>query len=256
MSSHRSTPPPPKPRHHSVTPPAVPRDRRTDAAFAAGVVIALAVLAWVVITMQQLSHDLSTSNSARDALAHQVQQLGASPVAGPPGSRGKPGATVTGPSGPPGSPGEQGEPGAAASPEPGPTGPTGPAGSPGADSTVPGPEGSPGVAGAQGVPGPAGPAGQDGKDGTDGKDGSNGSPPAGWTYTDPAGQSYTCSPVDAFDPSSPRYTCAPDAATPPRRLPTEAACSGSGCSPPRPRTGACDATMPLSSFGRAGALSS
>lgn len=205
MSSHRRGP-------QTVE---LPGRRRTDALFAAGVIAAVGVLAWIVITMQEMSHDLSTSNAARDALAHQVQQLGASPVAGPPGSRGEPGPTAVGPSGPagaPGSPGEKGSPGAAASPEPGPTGPSGPAGSPGADSTVPGPEGSPGVAGVQGDPGPAGPAG---KDGTDGKNGTAGQPPAGWTYTDPAGIEYTCAPVDDFDASAPRYTCTVVTTTPP-----------------------------------------
>lgn len=208
MSSHRRVPDPGE----------LPGHKRADALFAAGVIAGVGVLAWIVITMQGLSHDLSTSNAARDALAHQVQQLGASPVAGPPGSRGEPGPSAVGPSGPAGSPGERGEPGspgAAASPEPGPTGPAGPAGSPGADSTIPGPEGSPGIAGVQGDPGPAGPAGQDGKDGTDGKDGANGSPPAGWTYTDPAGIQYSCVPVDGFDPSAPQYACSPQAATPP-----------------------------------------
>ncbi len=145
------------------------------------------------------------------ALRAQVQSKGGTPVAPDPSKAiaNLPDRTEV-PVPIPGPPGPKGDPGPSASP-----GATGPAGSPGANSTVPGPEGSPGVAGTQGDPGPAGPAGQDGKDGTDGKDGSNGSPPAGWTYTDPAGIEYSCSPVDGFDPSSPQYACSPQAATPP-----------------------------------------
>lgn len=225
MSSHRRNPDPIE----------VPGRRRTDVYFAAGVIVAVGVLAWVVITLQGLSHDLSTSNAARDALARQVQGLGASPVAGPPGSRGEPGPTAVGPSGPAGSPGEpgaKGSSGAAAPPEPGPTGPSGSAGSPGADSTVPGPQGVQGVPGADStVPGPKGDqgdpgvAGQAGKDGTDGRDGS---PPAGWTWTDPAGQSYTCSPVDGFDQSAPRYACTADTTAPSGGSPTSSGLLGLG----------------------------
>lgn len=189
---------------------------RDDARYAALAMVAVGLFAWLIIWVQGLSNDLSQANAARDALARQVQGLGASPVAGPPGSRGEPGPAVTGPSGPPG---PQGSPGAAASPVPGATGPAGPKGSPGAA----GPSGSPGPAGAdgqsiQGEPGPAGPQGDPGPAGAagaDGKDGANGSPPAGWTYTDPSGVAYTCSPVGDFDPSAPRYTCTPDATASP-----------------------------------------
>jgi hypothetical protein len=48
------------------------------------------------LTVQQLASDLRAANQARDALATQVQRLGATPVAGPPGSRGKEGRSVTG----------------------------------------------------------------------------------------------------------------------------------------------------------------
>jgi hypothetical protein len=145
--------------------------RRADLWFALGVVLALAVLTWLVITMQQLSHDLRNANQARDLLAAQVQKLGAKPVAGPPGSRGEPGKSVVGPQGPKGDPGE-----------PGPSGPPGPSGSPGkkgknGSTGSSGSNGEPGAAGAtgaagpagpqgpQGPPGPQGPAGEDGKDG-------------------------------------------------------------------------------------------
>lgn len=154
--------------------------RRADLWFALCAVLALLLLAWVVITMQQLSHDLRSANDARDALARQVQQLGAKPVAGPPGSRGAPGESVAGPRG---LKGDKGDPG-----DPGPSGPPGPSGSPGKNGEdgsngTDGATGEPGTAGAtgpagpagpqgsQGEPGPAGPQGDAGADGADGKDG-------------------------------------------------------------------------------------
>jgi hypothetical protein len=55
------------------------------------------------------------------------------------------------------------------------------------------------VAGSPGPSGPSGPAGQDGASGQPG------SPPAGWSYTDPSGVTYTCVPDDATP--APNYTC-------------------------------------------------
>lgn len=112
---------------------------RGDLLAVAGALVVGVLLAWVVISVQALAHDLDTSNRARDALAAQVQQLGASPVAGPPGSRGDPGGS--GQQGQPGQPGAAGRPGA-----PGARGPSGPAG----------PRGIPGTAGKTGAPGAAG----------------------------------------------------------------------------------------------------
>lgn len=193
--------------------------RRADVWFALGAVVALAILAWVVITMQQLGNDLRTANDARDALASQVQKLGGKPVAGPPGSRGEPGETVVGPSGSPGPtgpPGPSGQPAPTLTPSPGASGASGEPGKPGADSTVAGPVGPSGQPGADStIPGPAGPAGPagqdgaDGQDGTDGRDGADGKPPASWTFTY-LGVTYTCRPVDDFDESDPRYDCEPD----------------------------------------------
>jgi hypothetical protein len=182
------------------------RWRRGDVLAMASAVVLGAAIAWILLSVQGLQHDLRTSNEARDALARQVQSLGEKPVAGPPGSRGEPGKAVVGargPAGPAGPPGASGKPGPTITPSPGPTGPTGPAGPtgpPGADSTIPGPTG------------PAGPAGQDatgapGQDGQDGTDGADGSPPAEWTYTDQDGREYQCVPVDDFDPGAPRYRC-------------------------------------------------
>lgn len=199
--------------------PIGPSKRRADIAFIAGVVAALGVLAYIVITMQSLSHDLREANQARDQLATQVQHLGGTPVAGPPGSRGQPGkGGMPGPSGEPGSrgepgrggvgpPGPKGDPGMPAptiTPSPGPSGALGKDGRDGADSTIPGPPGSPGADST--IPGPPGSPGRDGRDGIDGKDGADGKAPDEWTFTY-QGVAYTCRPADGFNPDAPRYTC-------------------------------------------------
>lgn len=166
--------------------------RRADVWFALAAVACVAALAWVVITMQSLSHDLRTANDARDALASQVERLGGKPVAGPPGSRGE---SITGPRGPKGESGEPGKPGPSGSPgpegddgddgEPGSdgtdgVGETGPTGASGADGAAgpPGPAGEPGPAGPQGEQGPAGDNGADGRDGQNCPDGYSLQPPA------------------------------------------------------------------------------
>lgn len=193
--------------------PASVKERRRDAMFAVALVCGVAVLAWIVITMQALSHDLRTANGARDALASQVQKLGATPVAGPPGSRGEAGKSIVGPRGPRGSPGPSGPPGPSGSP--GKTGSPGASGSPG----VVGASGSPGVDGVNGSPGPAGVQGEPGPAGADGKDGADGQPPDGWTYTDPAGVTYDCERASNFDPSHPRYECTATSTPPPSDTP-------------------------------------
>ncbi|MFJ1700346.1 collagen-like protein [Streptomyces sp. NPDC088252] len=109
-------------------------------------------------------------------------------------------------------PGPKGDKGDAGTPGPAITGPPGTPGRPGQDAT-----GAPGVAGKDGVNGHDGAPGRDGasgKDGVNGKDGRNGQPPAGWTYTDPQGVQYACSPVTNFDPATPRYTCSAVSTTP------------------------------------------
>ncbi|MEU9442894.1 collagen-like protein [Streptomyces sp. NPDC048304] len=156
---------------------------RADLWFTLGVVLALSLLAWVVITMQQLSHDLRTANAARDALAVQVQKLGAKPVAGPPGSRGEPG--LVGPRGPKGDTGPAGPSGPEGSPgSPGPSGSPGKNGSNG-QAGANGTDGQPGAAGATGPAGPAGPQGPKGDTGPAGPQGEQG--PRG--EQGPAGQS-------------------------------------------------------------------
>ncbi|MFD3336068.1 collagen-like protein [Streptomyces sp. NPDC058700] len=125
---------------------------------------------------------------------------------------------IPGPKGDKGEKGDKGDPGQAA-PTPSP-GRTGLAGQPGRDG-LDGVDGADGQDGAPGVPGQDGIDGKDGKDGingidgkdgadgTPGRDGTDGRPPAGWTYTDPQGTTYTCTPAPGFDPAAPRYTCAP-----------------------------------------------
>lgn len=190
-------------------------ERRANAVHAARVVLALAVLAWVVITMRQMAHDLDTANAARDQLAQQVQHLGGTPVAGPPGSRGEPGDAgqpgATGPVGPSGPPGLEGPMGPAGSP--GATGPVGPAGAsatgaPGVDGAQ-GVQGDPGPAGPQGDPGPAGPQGPAGKDGADGKDGKDGQTcPDGYSLQPPADDpdALVCRKDSAPAPTTPTTT--------------------------------------------------
>ena len=183
-------------------------------------VVGLALAAFIALALHSVetaNHHLASGQQAQatvisrladglDTTRQQLQQHGVTPSAPPaqsivrgvpgvqgvPGLQGEPGPT--GPTGPAGAEGPAGRPGA-----------TGPEGPPGADSTIPGPAGSPGATGPTGAPGPAGPAG---KDGTDGRDGAPGQPPAGWTWTDPAGITYTCTPAAGFDPTQPRYTCA------------------------------------------------
>lgn len=152
-----------------------PRLPRAEWLIGATCVFALAFLGWLAVQVIALSHDLRSANDARDALAAQVESLGETPVAGPPGSRGEAGqAGLTGPRGPKGDPGEPGSPGPSGSPGKdgengsdgsdgvGEIGPSGAAGTPGAQ----GPQGEPGPAGPQGDPGPAGADGKDGQDGT------------------------------------------------------------------------------------------
>lgn len=152
--------------------------RRDPVALLLGGLLALLV-AYIWWQTSQLAHDLRTANEARDALASQVQQLGEKPVAGPPGSRGEPGAAVTGPPGPSGPPGPPGPQGVSATGRPGEDGKDGDAGAPGQPGasgqpgesgqdgkSVTGPAGPPGP---QGEPGPAGPQGEPGEDGRDGQ---------------------------------------------------------------------------------------
>ncbi|CAL9666468.1 hypothetical protein SUDANB145_07185 (plasmid) [Streptomyces sp. enrichment culture] len=180
------------------------RWRRGDVLVATAAVVVGGAFAWIVLSVQGLTHDLEVANEARDALAGQVQELGEQPVAGPPGSRGEPGESVTGPSAttwkspgeelgeqPVAGPGSRGEPGESVTGpsgppgdrgEPGATGPRGPSGSPGTDGDdgtdgsqgSDGADGEPGAAGPTGAAGPAGPAGPQGEPGPQGPQGEPG----------------------------------------------------------------------------------
>ncbi|WP_406418077.1 collagen-like protein [Streptomyces sp. NBC_01614] len=156
-------------------------------------VLALGMLTALALLVVDMSQDRRADRAVIDALTRQVQGLGATPVTGPPGSRGEPGDSVTGP---PGLDGDEGD--------PGPSGPPGPSGSPGQEgddgspgtpgaSGVPGAAGEPGAVGASGAAGPAGPpgpqgepgpAGPQGEAGADGKDGQT--CPEGYSLQAPA----------------------------------------------------------------------
>lgn len=141
------------------------RWRRGDAFAVIGAVVLGLILAGIFFSIRDLQHELVVANGARDALAQQVQDLGATPVGGKPGSRGD-----VGPSGPSGPPGPTGS--------PGPTGPTGKTGATGSSgkSGVNGVSatGSPGQNGADGADGAAGPAGPQGDPGPPGAQGEQG----------------------------------------------------------------------------------
>jgi hypothetical protein len=166
------------------------RWRRGDVLVVVGALALGAVLAWIVLSVQGVTHDLKEEREYNRALAQQVRDMGGKPIKGPPG---EPGKSVVGPSGKPGdagAPGEQGKAGPPGRPgeagedgtdgtdgvagEPGPVGATGPAGPAG----PPGPQGEPGPAGPQGAPG------ADGADGVDGEDGQ--SCPDGYSLQAPA----------------------------------------------------------------------
>lgn len=177
------------------------RPRRDPIALLLGGLLAILV-AFIWWQTSQLSQDLRNANAARDALASQVQRLGAKPIAGPPGSRGEPGEGIVGPQGPQG---PQGNPGPI-----GPIGPVGPSGTPGAAGiSVTGSPGQAGAPGADGksVVGPAGPQGEPGPAGADGRDGADGAD--GQTCPD----GYSLQPP-ADDPDA--LVCRRDGAPPPK----------------------------------------
>jgi hypothetical protein len=163
------------------------RGRRGDVWVVVGAVALGAVLAWIVLTIQGVTHDLHEEREYNRVLAQQVRDLGGKPIKGPPG---EPGASVTGPPGPRGKSGADGEPG-----DPGPSGSPGRSGKDGVDGTD-GAAGEPGSVGAtgpagppgpQGEPGPAGPQGEPGADGVDGADGRDGqSCPEGYSLQAPS----------------------------------------------------------------------
>jgi hypothetical protein len=143
----------------------VQRHRRDDAVFAVFAVLVLAGFVLLALWVHGLAQD-------RDALARQVQRLGGTPVAGPPGLRGEPGVGETGPSGAPGRDGRDGVDAPTVTPSPGPSGPRGVKGEPGVSVTGPsGPPGATGATGPQGVQGVQGAPGERGEKGDTGEAG-------------------------------------------------------------------------------------
>ncbi|MEU1787135.1 collagen-like protein [Streptomyces sparsogenes] len=116
------------------------------------------------------------------------------PIPGPKGDKGDPGkAGRNGSDGKTGKPGQDGS-----------------AGTPGKDG-APGADGQTGPVGPQGEPGPPGPEGPQGEKGDTGARGEQGPPPSGWTYTDPQGVTYECTPDGD---GSTHYTCQPNQPAP------------------------------------------
>ena len=186
-------------------------------------VLALALLGALAVLVVDLSRDLRLEQARSDALARQVEGLGATPVAGPRGSQGEPGVSVTGspgpigpagevgPSGAPGEDGKagaRGKPGASGAPGAvGATGPSGPAGSTG-------PVGPAGPQGVQGEPGATGPQGEQGVKGDTGERG-----PAGQSCED--GYSWQ---TPSYDPDA--RVCRRDGAPDPGESPSSSALPG------------------------------
>ncbi|WP_399559159.1 collagen-like protein (plasmid) [Streptomyces sp. NBC_00873] len=210
------------------------RWRGTAILFSIVALFGVAVILWARIdTADRKAKELATEADLRgnavSTLATDVRKLrtqlksdGKTPVAPDPTAavsnlpdRAAVPVPIPGPKGPKGDKGDPGEPGEPGQPGPTTTGKPGTPGKPGQDAT-----GAPGVAGKDGVNGQDGADGKDGADGADGADGRNGQPPAGWTYTDPQGVQYDCSPVADFDPAAPRYTCSA-AGTPSTPDPTQ-----------------------------------
>lgn len=189
------------------------RHRREDVKFAVLAVLTVAGFVLVALWVQGLAQD-------RDALARQVQELGGTPVAGPPGLRGEPGEPGVGATGPSGAPGRDGRDGAdgadgadapTLTPSPGPSGAAGKDGVDGTDGKAgePGPVGATGPAGPpgpQGEPGPAGPQGEPGEDGVDGVDGEDGQTcPEGYSLQAPSwdADALVCRKDGAPEPEQP-----------------------------------------------------
>lgn len=202
------------------------RWRRGDGMAVVGALLLGVVLAWIVLSVQAMGHDLRTERARGDALAAQVEGLGATPVVGPSGSQGEPGASVTGPAGLPGVTGPSGAPGPSGSP-----GADGRTGSPG----VAGASGSPGVPGSAGATGPAGPAGPVGPQGIPGVQGEPGvagpqgeqGPKGDTGDRGPAGAS--CEPgfswqTPAYDPDA--RVCRRDSAPDPPESPSPSLAAG------------------------------
>lgn len=200
------------------------RPTRTTVAVGSVYLLVVVLLALVLSTLLRLTAEVAGTRDEvqvraeqRDSLAEDVRtlrqqllELGQSPAVdevavterlvdmpGPRGEDGRPGAP--GAAGAPGSPGLAGPPG-----PPGPEGGTGKGGPPGEPGPA-GARGEPGPAGPPGATGPAGPAGEPGPRGPEGPEGGPGPAPAGFTFTDQAGRTHTCTDPDGDG----HYQCEP-----------------------------------------------
>lgn len=229
------------------------RWRPTATLFAIIALFGIAAILWarqetVDREAQQLAAEADLRGNAVSTLATDVRKLraqitadGKTPVAPDPSNavddlpdRAEVPVPIPGPQGEKGDKGDKGDPGKPAptiTPEPGASGRPGRDGEPGPAGPT-GPSGQPGRAGVDGADGADG---QDGRDGTDGQDGKNGQPPAGWTYTDPKGVTYTCTRVANFDPAAPRYECTPASEPDPDQPPGNGGTSVLGLAPDRRR---------------------
>ncbi len=201
------------------------RWRRGDALVVMGAFALGAVLAWIMLTVSGLTHDLRAETARGDALAQQVRGLGATPIVGPSGSPGEPGVGATGPAGEKGERGDPGLPAPTLTPAPGASGAsgapgrTGASGPPGAVGPT-GPVGPVGPAGPQGVQGEAGavgPQGERGEKGDTGEQGATG--PAGSSCED--GYSWQ---TPSWDPDA--RVCRRDGAPDPSESPSSSVAAG------------------------------
>lgn len=143
------------------------------------------------------------------ALAQQVRDLGGTPVVAPPGLPGADGVPgVDGRDGRDGSDGRNGVDGKNGTTPPCLSEPPQCRGANGSD----GNDGNDGTAGQTGKDGADGAPGQDGAPGEDGADGK---PPSGWTWTDSAGRTQTCTRDPGSPDSAPTYTCTAPSDGPP-----------------------------------------
>lgn len=172
-----------------------PRRRAETGQWATIALLAAAVVFLAVVGLgeEQATQQIATPVSeACERSPAVVAELGATCGEADAAADAEPGPR--GPAGVEGDRGDPGPPGPAGVGAPGPPGAPGPRGPPGADSTVEGPPGDPGEDST--IAGPAGP------------EGPPGSPPASFTFTDPDGTTYTCTPDgDPAPGSQPTYTC-------------------------------------------------
>jgi hypothetical protein len=186
-------------------------------------------VSWVLVDRSRINDQLSNEANLRGqavstlagdvrALRQQVKAGGETPVAPDPTKavknlpdRAEVPVPIPGPPGPKGDTGAAGKPAPTITPAPGVSGQPGTVGSPG-------PVGPQGEVGPVGPAGPQGAQGDQGPKGDTGDTGATGPAPSGWTYTDGAGVTYTCTPDSD---GSTHYTCTAAAPTNPTPAPSD-----------------------------------